>query len=483
MSVIKKQPKKKAVPLHAPSSETHKVFLNCKSDLIIFGGGAGCGKSHQALMLVLKYKDDPFFRGVFIRQTNPQLTQAGGLFQEAQDMWKHYGAKFKTHPALIATFPSGAQVQFKVCGSDKDISNFDRGQYSMVIFDEAQHHSEVQVRYLESRIRSKAKAPHQLICTCNPKYDSWMLPFVLPYLDPTTGIPTDETFAKERYYAAYNGEIVTGDSKEEIIAKYPSCKPRSYTYIKATIKDNPIMKILNPAYVDQLENLKRVERERLLLGSWFAKPTTAGYFKRDWVEIIDEPPKDAITRARGMDLASSLASESNPNPDWTASVLMSRTKTKYVIEHVERYRKLANSVLENIAATAKRDKEIYGQDVPVYIPKDAGAGGAIATAWYVKTLSEQGVVCKVEVMSGHSGKLARMQPFLSLCEAGLVAVVRGDWNDVFFNELEDYIDGNRQQKDDQWDATGSACKAVMKQVVIPSMSIPSLTRESPIVTY
>lgn len=40
-TTTKKRVKKKPVPLHAPSSETHKVFLNCKSDFIIFGGGAG----------------------------------------------------------------------------------------------------------------------------------------------------------------------------------------------------------------------------------------------------------------------------------------------------------------------------------------------------------------------------------------------------------------------------------------------------------
>jgi len=61
----------------APSSEAHKVFLNCKSNFVIFGGGAGSGKSHQALMLILKYINDPYFRGVFIRQTSTQLSQAG----------------------------------------------------------------------------------------------------------------------------------------------------------------------------------------------------------------------------------------------------------------------------------------------------------------------------------------------------------------------------------------------------------------------
>lgn len=471
--------KEKKQPI-GPSSDTHKKFLNCKSDYIIFGGGAGCGKSHQALLLVLKYYKDPNFRAVFIRETSTQLSQAGGLYQEALAMWKPFGAEFKTHPQMTATFPSGAQVQFKVCGADRDITNYDGGQYSLVVFDEAQNHTQVQVRYLESRIRSKAKGPHQLIATCNPRYDSHLMPFVLWYLDPITGIPVPEKSGVERYYASYAGTLVFGDTREELESQYPDVQAQTYTYIAATIKDNPIMKKLNPGYVKRLENLKRVERERLLLGSWFAKESTAGYFKREWVEEIDEPPKDVLTRVRGMDLAASLECESAPNPDWTASVLFSKTKSGYyVVEHVERYRKLTNSVLEHIVDTDRKDKGI-GLDVTVYVPEDPGAAGKTATMYFIKYLIEHGVSAKPDKKGSTLGKLAKMQPFLSLAEAGLVKVVKGDWNEMWYNELEDYIDGERKQKDDMWDATGTATKAALRQLILPNFAIPVNSSPSPV---
>jgi predicted phage terminase large subunit-like protein len=430
---------------------------------------------------VLRYKDDPNFRGVFIRETSTQLSQAGGLYQEAEKMWKQFGAKFKTHPQMTATFPSGASVQFKVCGADRDISNYDGGQFSLVVFDEAQNHTDVQIRYLESRIRSQAKGPHQLIATCNPRRDSHLMPFVTWYLDQETGIPIPERSGVERYYASYCGTMVFGDSREELVAKYPGITPQSYTFISATIKDNPRMKVLNPGYVARLENLKRVERERLLMGSWFAKETASGYFKREWVEVIDSVPRDAISRGRGLDLAASLASESSPNPDWTASVRMSKTQTFYIVEHVERYRKLSNAVLETIVATDRRDKA-DGYNIPVYVPKDPGGGAAMAHLFMTKYLIENGVTAKSSSVSGHTGKLAGMQPFLSLCEAGLVKVVKGDWNEMWFNELEDYIDGNRNQKDDMWDATGVISRALIKHNTIPSFSMPVYTQPSPIPT-
>lgn len=400
-------------------------------------------------------------------------------------MWeKDFGAKFKTHPHMQATFPSGAQVQFKVCGSDRDISNYDGGQYSLVVFDEGQNHTETQIRYLSSRIRSKAQAPHQLILTCNPKSShEYLLKFVRPYLDPVTGIPLPETFAKEMWFGAYNGDTVVAASKEELELKYPGVFAQTYTFIAATIKDNPRMKKLRPEYVAKLENLKRVERERLLLGSWFAKESTAGFFKREWVEEIDVMPDDIIMRVRGMDLAASLASESYPNPDWTASVMIAKTKSGfYIVEHVERYRKLSNGVLEHIVATDRKDKS-YGHKCTVYTPEDPGAGGKLASMYIVKYLVEHGVDARSDKTGATTGKLAKMQPFLSLAEAGFVKVLKSsEWNDMWYNELEDFIDGNRTQKDDMWDSTGTAVKALMRQITLPTFVIPTLTQVSPIPT-
>lgn len=434
-------------------------------------------------MLVLKYIKDPNFKAVFIRQTSTQLSQAGGLYQEAQAMWKEYGAKFKSHPQMTATFPSGAEVQFKVCGADRDINNFDGLQASLVVFDEAQWHSEVQIKYLESRIRSKAKGPHQLIATANPSRQAYLYQFVMPYLDMETGIPKPELSGIERYYAVYGGETVIADTKEELIEKYgPTIKPQTYTYISATVKDNPIMRILNPSYVDRLENLKRTERERLYLGSWHAKEESAGYFKRSWVEEIEKAPTYVTARVRGMDLAASLPSESYPNPDWSASILMSRTPDGfYIVEHVERYRKLSNGVLEHIVETDKKDKS-FGLNPTVYTPKDPGAGGDLASMYTIKYLVEHGVHARPDKTGSTTGKLAKMQPFLALAEGGWVKVVKGEWNEMWYNELEDYIDGNRQQKDDMWDATGTAAKALLKQVTMPTFSIPTLTQASPVPT-
>lgn len=463
------------VPHFGPSSECHRRFLQCNSKFIIFGGGAGCGKSHQALLSILKYKDDPNFRGVFIRQTSTQLMQAGGLFQEAQDMWKWFGARFKTHPQPTAIFPSGAQVQFKVCGSDRDISNYDGGQYSLVIFDEAQHHSEVQIKYLESRIRSKAKGPHQLVATCNPKKDSYLYQFVQPYLDMETGVPRPEMFGVERYYATYQGNTVVGATAEELIEKYgPTIRPQTYVFLAATLSDNPVMKVLNPDYVDRLENLKSTERARLLLGSWHVQDTSNGFWKPEWVPIVTEYPDDIITEVRSWDLAASVPTETNRDPDWTCGVKIAKRKNgRYIILDAYRFRKLTDGVIREIIKTAYDD----GEQCQQTIPRDAGAGGKIANAYFIKTLAENGIPAKSVVMSGHSGKVQRFKPFCSLCESGAVDMLKGDWNEWYSEELALFV-GSRSGHDDAVDSTSDAANEVMRSQQLPVFSVPVLEQPS-----
>ena len=483
-SKIKKPVIKKEKKIFTPCSLKQQLVLQENSvDILLTGGGAGSGKSFLSLLKAADMTKDPAAKVMVLRLSYPMLKD---LISASKQIYPHFGGVYKTQ-ARTWIFPNGAEIDFKAMPKDLyEVQGWERTAY---ICDEAAEFQLEDILALMTRLRSTTyKGKMSILLTCNPSKSSYLLDFVQFSLDDE-GVPKEGTEYKTRYFVVQDGKIRWADSDEELTAKYGvgltrgvDFVPMKFKFIPMLCTDNQVLMKQDPAYVGRLLATSRVNMLRLLKGSWYAKAENAGYFRREMVRELDLPPENVISRARGYDLAATMPSESNPNPDWTASVLMSKTPNGYVVEHVERYRLLTHSVLERIVETARRDREIYGEDIPVYIPKDGGSGGAIAAAYFVKTLTEQGVTCKVEVVSGHQGKLARMQPFLALAEAGLVSVVKGDYLEDWYNELEDYEDGKRNQKDDMFDATATSCKAVMRTQVMPTFTIPSLTQPSPIAT-
>ena len=215
--------------------------------------------------------------------------------------------------------------------------------------------------------------------------------------------------------------------------------------------------------------------------SWTAKQQSAGYWKREWCDVIDCLPSDIkiVGRVRGYDLASSPepdAMSTNKNPDYTACVLLCRDSLgTYYIEHAKRYRKRSGEVVQDIIDTAFED----GFDIPVVIPRDSGAGGLAYYQYLVRVMSEHGITTKMDKVSGHVGKLQRFLPFASMCEAGNVKVVRGDWNEEFFSELENFEPNKRTSKKDDWcDSVSTAFNAIAKQMHMSSFSLPDFSRVS-----
>lgn len=186
--------------------------------------------------------------------------------------------------------------------------------------------------------------------------------------------------------------------------------------------------------------------------NWYVREEESGYFKREWLkEPLRTPPKNTTNKVRAWDLAGSVPSETNSNPDWTVGVLMSKDSNgKYCIEHVERFRARHGEVLDRIVEVAKRD----GDDVTIVIPRDAGQAGATAAAYHVGVLADQGFRCKVQGTS--KSKLKRFEPVSASMEVGNFTIVQGDWNETYFDEMEafDGLASSRTKKDD-WNTRSS----------------------------
>lgn len=475
-------------PHFGPCSEKQRlILLDDTTDILLCGGGAGGGKSRTCLTKALKYINDPEARVMIVRRTFPQLKLSGGLIDESKSIYKWFGGKFNIQTSTW-TFRNGATIQFAPI--PQDATEWQGAQVSHFLVDEAAEFTQEEILFLISRLRRVEYKGHlSIILTCNPWRESFLYQWVEFSLDPDTGIPVPGTENRIRWFINIGGKMIWADSVEELweenhkeyyLNRDPAKGrvnfiPKSFRFIPLTVYDNPILLEKNPGYLANLLSQPRVNQMRYLYGSWTARPEGDGYFRREWIEIVDHPPVNAVSRVRSWDLAASEKTEANPNPDWTAGVKMSRDKYGiYYIEDCRRFRKTVENVIKDIVDTALRDGV---DECNVTIPKDPGAGGKAANSFYIRTLAENGIAARSIQISGHTGKVKNFLPFCSLAQNGSVKIVRGPWNDDYLTELE-FFTGDRNQKDDQVDATSDAFNTLSKQIQLPTFAVPNMDRAS-----
>lgn len=346
------------------------------------------------------------------------------------------------------------------------------GQYSFVAFDEATDFTEEMIVYLLSRMRNAyVDYRPQMFLMTNPDYNSFLREWIQDfYLDPNTGIPKENLAGIKRYFFRQGNSMLWYNSLEEAQAVHgrgAESGITSFTFIPATCRDNPPLLKAQPDYITRLMSLPRVEKERLLDGSWFARPEASGLWKREWITLVDYPNGRATRRVRAWDFAFTKPSEQNPNPDWTRGVLISKDKSNvYTIEDVASIRDRVHEVEKLIFETAIRD----GQDVIISIPQDPNAAAGAYAKDLQRRLGEMGFTCRLQ--RPVKSKITRFAPFSSVTQAGFVNVVVADWNKEFFDELE-VFDGTDKHKDDQVDCCSDCFTLLNKEMVLPSFSLPS----------
>ena len=472
-----------------PKSMKQREFVTSEAQITVFGGAAGAGKSYLGVMDFIKYIHYPKFRGVITRRTTPQLKGPGGILDNAMGLYQLIDPKvrWKDKDGYFQ-FTSGARIYLRHFETLSAKDNFQGSEVNLFLVDEGQQFEEAMVRYLMSRMRNPKcpeVVPHMKI-TCNPDYDSFLRKWLEWYLDPETGIPLPERDGVTRWFVVQDGKLLWGASKAECFELYGKqdlpndhprqVKPMSFKFVSANVYDNPVLVQNNPDYVGWLEGLERVEKERLLYGSWYARAESAGYFKKAWTELVPLPPA-TMKRVRAWDISGTLPSDSNPNPDWTAGVLMSKDRhSLYYVEDVIRKQLRHGGVEELILETAKHD----GTDTTILIPQDPGAAGKAYAAQLVRLLIEHGYIARIK--STNKSKVTRFAPFAALAEAGGIRVCRGEWNDDYFAELERF-DGSRNVKDDQVDATSDAFIHLAQDIHIPDFMPPDMRQENPFAIY
>ena len=279
----------------------------------------------------------------------------------------------------------------------------------------------------------------------NPDADSWVARLIEWFIDQDNGLPIPERSGRLRYFVRVNDALVWADSPEELAEQYPDIPPKSFTFIPATLSDNPALLKADPNYRANLLALPTVERERLLGGNWKIRPAAGLYFQRLWCPVVDAVPAE-LDVVRYWDMAATPKTAGN-DPDWTVGVKMGRCRDGYFwLLDVVRLRAGPGEVEAALAATAAAD----GPRVRIGLPQDPGQAGKAQAAYLTRRLAGFSVTTTPETGS----KVTRFGPASSQARAGNMRLLRRVAEDeAYISSLEAFPESRH---DDDTDATAGA---------------------------
>lgn len=277
-----------------PQKGFQSIFLSSKADIAIGGGAAGVGKSFALLLEALRFTSINGFGAVIFRRTTPMIKNKGGLWDESVQIY----SALKNPPESIEgkykhRFYSGATVEFRHMEHEKNRFDWQGSQIPLIGFDELTHFTEEQFFYMLSRNRSTCGVKPYIRCTTNPQPYGWLKDFIGWWLYPDDyeieglqGYPIQERAGVLRYMIREKGQIIWGDTKEEVISQCPhiftdeyreSLKHsnveftdlvKSVTFIPGSLKENKLLLAKDPAYLGNLMSLQEEDKVRLLGGCW-----------------------------------------------------------------------------------------------------------------------------------------------------------------------------------------------------------------------
>lgn len=403
-------------------------FLQSNADIVFYGGSAGGGKTYALLLEPLYDIENKDFGAVIFRRTTKQVTSEGGLWDTAVDVYSPLGAK-PNQINLTLKFPWGSKVTFAHMEYEKNRLDWQGSQIPLIGFDEITHFTWKQFVYMLSRNRSASGAKSRIRGTCNPDPDSWVRRFIDWWIDED-GFAIPERSGVVRYFVIEGDDVIWADTPEELISENKTRRPKSFTFIRSTVQDNKILLEKDPDYLANLQALTRVERAQLMDGNWNIRATAGSYFKRSDFEVVEAPPVGGKI-VRAWDQAGTEKKKDSDDPDWTVGFKMQRAQdgTIYCLG-MDRFRVDASKVDQRIKNTASQD----GKEVKIRLAQDPGQAGKSQARHQTKMLAGYNVTTKPVT----GDKEVRAKPFASQVQAGNVKVVRGDWNEEFFREMEGF---------------------------------------------
>lgn len=280
----------------------------CMEREVLYGGAAGGGKSVAGLMAALQFVCVPGYSALLIRQTFQQLSGEKGLIDMALKWLAPQldaGTVRWNAGRKRLTFPSNATVTFGYLRNDQDRYQYQGLAFQYVYLDELTHWpTSSNYRYVGfSRVRREAPicatcaqpmsrahpgAPWEHLYddddqTCDrPQVIGDTIPKACPGCGYTAADVPLRTRAGSNPGGLGHAWVARRWNLDEYVYGGPMpTLPAGRVFIPASLPDNPMLD--RRSYLEGLDELEPLERQRLAAGDWRAKEP-GRMFRREWIE-------------------------------------------------------------------------------------------------------------------------------------------------------------------------------------------------------
>ena len=274
-SVVKDMP---WIPNPGPQTDA----FHSKADVLLYGGEPGGGKS--SLLLGLAFTQHQ--RSLIMRR---QYTDLGHLVEEAI---RFNGGRegFNGSPPPKIRRKDGRIIDFFAASKVGDEQHRQGNPFDLLAVDEATQFSEIQIRFLMGWLRSTIPGQRKrVVLATNPPLSAeglWVIEWFAPWLDdkfPNPAKPGELRYA----IIGDDDKFIWLDTPEPVMYNDRLITPKSYTYIPASISDNPFLK--DTGYDKEIDALP-TEIRAILMGGFRTsfKDAPNQIIPTDWVRLAQQ---------------------------------------------------------------------------------------------------------------------------------------------------------------------------------------------------